>query len=130
VDTEIRRALDVWSSYTQLNFEQRESGRVHIDIRYSFLMLLCFYKLSFINRQSSFSFVQIMHPPPGNKKEKCFGGMLTLFLFIFSSSRRTRFIYTTRRGLLVVFMASGSVEGLLWAGVPSQDSNSGLPKYE
>ncbi len=33
VDTEIRRALDVWSSYTQLNFEQRESGRVHIDIR-------------------------------------------------------------------------------------------------
>jgi hypothetical protein len=33
VDSEIRKALEVWSSVTQLNFEQKRTGRVHIDIR-------------------------------------------------------------------------------------------------
>ena len=34
VDTEIRRALDVWSNVTRLNFQQRLSGPVHIDVRW------------------------------------------------------------------------------------------------
>jgi Matrixin len=34
VDGEIRKALEVWSAVTQLTFEQKDSGRVHIDIRY------------------------------------------------------------------------------------------------
>lgn len=34
VDNEIKEALDVWSSVTDLEFEQKSSGRVHIDIRF------------------------------------------------------------------------------------------------
>ncbi len=34
VDEEIRKALDVWSEFTDLTFTQRRSGRVHIDIRF------------------------------------------------------------------------------------------------
>ena len=34
VDTEIRKALDVWSNVTRLNFQQRLSGPVHIDVRW------------------------------------------------------------------------------------------------
>ena len=34
VDAEIRRALDVWSNVTKLNFQQRTSGPVHIDVRW------------------------------------------------------------------------------------------------
>jgi len=34
VDSEIRKALNVWSEYTDLKFTQRRSGRVHIDVRF------------------------------------------------------------------------------------------------
>jgi len=34
VDKEIRKALQVWSDVTDLAFEQRQSGRVHIDVRF------------------------------------------------------------------------------------------------
>ena len=34
VDKEIERALKVWSDVTDLTFEQRRSGKVHIDIRF------------------------------------------------------------------------------------------------
>ncbi len=34
VDEEIRRALDVWSEFTDLTFTQKTRGRVHIDIRF------------------------------------------------------------------------------------------------
>ena len=33
VDAEIKRALGVWSDITDLTFEQRTSGKVHIEIR-------------------------------------------------------------------------------------------------
>ena len=34
VDKEIEKALKVWSDVTDLTFEQRRSGKVHIDIRF------------------------------------------------------------------------------------------------
>jgi len=34
VDKEIRKALQVWSDVTDLTFEQRQSGQVHIDVRF------------------------------------------------------------------------------------------------
>ena len=34
VDNEIRKAFQVWSNATDLTFEQRQYGRVHIDIRF------------------------------------------------------------------------------------------------
>jgi len=34
VDSEIAKALEVWSEVTDLTFEQKRSGRVHIDIRF------------------------------------------------------------------------------------------------
>ena len=34
VDAEIEKALKVWSDVTDLTFEQRRSGKVHIDIRF------------------------------------------------------------------------------------------------
>jgi len=34
VDTEIAKALNVWAEVTDLTFEQRRAGRVHIDIRF------------------------------------------------------------------------------------------------
>ncbi len=43
VDRDIKKALEVWSEFTGLNFEERSSGQVHIDIRYSLYWLLIFY---------------------------------------------------------------------------------------
>ena len=34
MDTEIHRALSVWSNVTELRFQQRRSGPVHIDVRF------------------------------------------------------------------------------------------------
>ena len=34
IDSEIRKAWQVWSSVTDLSFEQRRSGKVHVDIRF------------------------------------------------------------------------------------------------
>lgn len=34
VDKEIQKALQVWSDVTDLSFEQRSNGRVHIDVRF------------------------------------------------------------------------------------------------
>jgi matrix metalloproteinase-14 (membrane-inserted) len=34
VDAEIQRALNIWSAVTDLTFDQRQSGRVHIEIRF------------------------------------------------------------------------------------------------
>lgn len=34
VDGEIKRALNVWSKHTDLNFIQKRSGKVHIDVRF------------------------------------------------------------------------------------------------
>jgi len=34
VDSEIKKALGVWSEHTDLKFEEKSSGRVHIDIRF------------------------------------------------------------------------------------------------
>jgi matrix metalloproteinase-14 (membrane-inserted) len=34
VDSEIARALGVWAEFTDLTFSQRDSGRVHIDVRF------------------------------------------------------------------------------------------------
>ena len=34
VDREIKKALSVWSDFTDLTFTQRSSGRVHIDISF------------------------------------------------------------------------------------------------
>ena len=34
IDSEIRKAWQVWSSVTNLSFEQRRSGKVHVDIRF------------------------------------------------------------------------------------------------
>jgi len=34
VDKEIQKALEVWSEVTNLTFEQRSSGRVHINVRF------------------------------------------------------------------------------------------------
>ena len=34
IDSEIRAAWEVWSSVTELRFEQRRSGKVHVDIRF------------------------------------------------------------------------------------------------
>ncbi|CAB4059170.1 MMP14 [Lepeophtheirus salmonis] len=34
VDNDIAEALKVWSDYTELTFTQKESGKVHIDIRF------------------------------------------------------------------------------------------------
>ena len=34
VDKEIEKALKVWSDVTDLTFEQRRTGKVHIDIRF------------------------------------------------------------------------------------------------
>ncbi len=34
VDEEIRKALDVWSEFTDLTFTQKTRGRVHIDVRF------------------------------------------------------------------------------------------------
>lgn len=34
VDKEIRKALQVWSDVTDLTFEQKSAGRVHIDVRF------------------------------------------------------------------------------------------------
>ena len=34
MDTEIHRALTVWSNVTKLSFEQRRAGPVHIDVRF------------------------------------------------------------------------------------------------
>ena len=34
VDKEIQKALQVWSDVTDLSFEQRSIGRVHIDVRF------------------------------------------------------------------------------------------------
>jgi hypothetical protein len=34
IDSEVRKALNVWSDYTDLNFNMRRSGKVHIDIRF------------------------------------------------------------------------------------------------
>ena len=34
IDSEIRKAWEVWSSVTDLSFEQRTSGKVHVDIRF------------------------------------------------------------------------------------------------
>lgn len=34
VDTEIAKAFGIWSRYTDLTFEQKRSGNVHIDISF------------------------------------------------------------------------------------------------
>ena len=34
IDSEIRKALKVWSDVTDLTFQQRQKGRVHIDVRF------------------------------------------------------------------------------------------------
>ncbi len=34
VDSEVKRALEVWSEFTDLTFTEKSSGRVHIDIRF------------------------------------------------------------------------------------------------
>jgi matrix metalloproteinase-14 (membrane-inserted) len=34
VDSEIRKALDVWSAQTDLTFTEKNSGRVHIEIKF------------------------------------------------------------------------------------------------
>ena len=34
VNTEIRKALEVWSNVTRLKFKQVQSGPVHIDVRW------------------------------------------------------------------------------------------------
>ena len=34
VDKEVKKALSVWSDFTDLTFTQRKSGRVHIDISF------------------------------------------------------------------------------------------------
>ena len=34
MDKEIEKALKVWSDVTDLTFEQRRTGKVHIDIRF------------------------------------------------------------------------------------------------
>ena len=34
MDREIKKALSVWSDFTDLTFTQRSSGRVHIDISF------------------------------------------------------------------------------------------------
>ena len=34
VDNEIKKALNVWSKHTDLNFIQKRSGKVHIDVRF------------------------------------------------------------------------------------------------
>ena len=34
VDSEIKAAWQVWSSVTDLTFEQRTGGKVHVDIRF------------------------------------------------------------------------------------------------
>ena len=34
VDNEIKKALSVWSKHTDLNFIQKRSGKVHIDVRF------------------------------------------------------------------------------------------------
>ena len=34
IDSEIRKAWQVWSGVTDLSFEQRTSGKVHVDIRF------------------------------------------------------------------------------------------------
>ena len=34
VDKEIKKALDVWTDFTDLTFTQKRSGRVHIDISF------------------------------------------------------------------------------------------------
>ncbi len=47
VDAEIKKALEVWSEFTGLNFEEKSSGQVHIDIRY----LWCFKSLKSIDIQ-------------------------------------------------------------------------------
>ena len=39
VDNEIERALKVWSDVTDLTFEQRRSGKVHIDIQRRILLI-------------------------------------------------------------------------------------------
>lgn len=40
VDREIKKALSVWSDFTDLTFTQRSSGRVHIDISFLDGMIL------------------------------------------------------------------------------------------
>ena len=34
VDKEIRKALQVWADVTDLTFEQKSGGQVHIDVRF------------------------------------------------------------------------------------------------
>jgi len=49
VDAEIKKALEVWSEFTGLKFEERSSGQVHIDIRLGSSKFIVIMKFVFNN---------------------------------------------------------------------------------